>query len=185
MQISFLYPCICTCSDRTFATHFETWREEMEKAETGLRLFVKQEIADLGLNIAPALLFLSRLDRLHLSCFHVERRYFDLAQIFVNELKSLKDSYANFSFMSTQSYLRFFQFQFVQSAAAIAAWRLSTLGPYCVGTIVSSTHRRADGCVQSEQRHHRTSEYAVDHSALQCIIVQFQVLRDANPQSLV
>lgn len=98
MQISFLYPCICTCSDRTFATHFETWREEMEKAETGLRLFVKQEIADLGLNIAPALLFLSRLDRLHLSCFHVERRYFDLAQIFVNELKSLKDSYANFSF---------------------------------------------------------------------------------------
>lgn len=79
-------------SDPSFATDYETWKSEMEKCETGLRQFVKEELHNFGTNIISALLFLDRLGRLKLECFHLDRRYFDLALVFVDELKSLKDT---------------------------------------------------------------------------------------------
>ena len=82
-------------SDMSFATHYDVWRDEIEKAEAGLRIFVKEELPNFGSNIASALLFLNRLDCLKLNCFHLERRYFDLGLLFVEELKALKDSYGN------------------------------------------------------------------------------------------
>lgn len=63
----------------------------MAKSENDLQHFVKSEIKDLGSNVTGALLFLKRLDRLNLKCFHLERRYLDIGIVFSEELQLLKD----------------------------------------------------------------------------------------------
>lgn len=76
----------------TFSTYYKAWQQDIERAETGLRQFVKEEIKNFGSNVASTLLFLNRLDHLKLDCLCLDRRYFDVSQMFVDELKSLKDT---------------------------------------------------------------------------------------------
>lgn len=80
------------CSVTSFAVHYETWRKEIENAEFGLQQYVKDEINNFGRNIASAMLLLKRLDHLKLDCFCLQRRYFGLGQIFIEEIQSLKDT---------------------------------------------------------------------------------------------
>lgn len=75
-----------------FDVDFDKWKSTMKRVEKEMHQFVMEHINQFPTKPLIALNHLKRFESLNFNCLMIEDRYLDIANVFTNNLNTLKDS---------------------------------------------------------------------------------------------
>lgn len=75
-----------------FDRDYNLWSAQIAKHESQMRQHVKEQIQNFQGNLLTALLLVKRYEQLHFKCLALDRRYYEIAVKFGEEIQSLKDT---------------------------------------------------------------------------------------------